>query len=109
MAWILLIACFGLVFGPAIAIARNLLPGMDRPAYERADFVTLFATIIVIGVALLLVWSYLFLVAWFLYLRSLRPSMRKMVEQRIQRVLNVAAFEPAYSRVRRRFFLDDGA
>lgn len=108
MAWLLFVFSAVVTLGPVLA----LLPLSDRlglpPAAEVNPLWILVGVVAIVG-PFALAWFYLFLVLWFRYLRTLPNELRWRVEKALPRVLNVAAFEPAYSRMRSRFFTDNGA
>jgi len=52
------------------------------------------------------IWLYLFLHAWFCFLKYLSRANRAQVEMRLPSYFKVGAVEPQYSRLRRRYFDD---
>jgi uncharacterized membrane protein len=108
MAWVLLLACGGLVFGAPVSLARlfdNLPPG----DFSNWEIVWFLVGLLIVVVLLAIAWVYLFLVVWFSYLGLLPNDLRKSVEERVPSMLNIVAFEPAYTKVRSWFLRDDGA
>jgi hypothetical protein len=108
MAWLLFASSAVVTLGPAVALLP-LLDRLDLPLAAEVNPLWLLVGVVVIIGPFALGWFYLFLVLWFRYLRALPGEVRRRVEKALPRVLNVAAFEPAYSRMRSRFFNDNGA
>lgn len=67
---------------------------------------TMFGAIIFGSIAGTLVWFYLFLHAWFCYLKYLSWANRAQVEFWLPTYFNLGAVQPLYSRVRRYYFDD---
>ena len=102
VAWVFFLSSLGLLFLPfwvAAPLVTSLIP-------EQLTG-TVIAVAVVGGIAaiVLLVFLavHLFLRLWFRYLKRLSPAHAAEVERVLPSVLNVAAFEPQYSRVRNQF------
>ena len=108
MAWLLFASSAVATLGPAVALLP-LLDRLDLPLAAEVNPLWILVGVVVIIGPFALGWFYLFLVLWFRYLRTLPGEVRRRVEKALPRVLNVAAFEPAYSRMRSRFFNDNDA
>jgi hypothetical protein len=108
MAWVLFICTLSVIFGLLIQVIR----------YTGTHFVTLqqrpgtagVVVVLILGLPVfgLLVYASLivFLHGWFFYLKHVVGANRREVERRLPLWINMAALEPAYSNVRRRFFAE---
>lgn len=107
--WLFFLASGGVVLGPLVSAAGLL----DEPPLShivgQSPLVTVAAGVVILVGAILL-WVYLFLHVWFRYLRGLPVAHRAAIESALPRYLNVYAFEPTYSRMRKKYLGgNDGA
>lgn len=105
MTWILLLACGAIVFGTPVGLLKAFESQFEA-LVARWGMILFLALLLGLVIVLATAWIYLFLVSWFTYLKALPQEARKKVEARLPRVLNVVAFEPIYTKVRRWFFHD---
>ena len=103
VAWVFFLSSLGLLFLPfwvAASLMAPLVPTQPTGAVMAIAVVAGIAAIVL----LVLLAVHLFLRLWFRYLKRLSPDHAAEVERVLPSVLNVAAFEPQYSRVRSQFF-----
>ena len=104
--WLLFLASATLVIGPLVVGTKFLGKVPQRfHEYGAALFIVAGGLILL---SALIVWFLLFLHAWFRYLRTLPPEIRAEIETAVPRYFRITAFEPVYSRVRRRYFSING-
>lgn len=103
LPWLFFLASAGIVFTPLI-VAANFLskPSISLLLPQNTLLIVLAGLGVLIGAIVL--WVQLFLHAWFRYLRSLHSDSRAAIEKALPKYLNIIAFEPTYSNVRRKYF-----
>jgi len=106
--WLLFLSSAAFVFGPLIAGAK-FLDSLPNWFSSGTGLVLLFATGATVLIGAILLWVQLFLHSWFAYLRTLTSVNRSEIEAVLPRYFNVIAFEPTYSRVRKKFNLSGDA
>ena len=102
VAWVFFLSSLGLLFLPfwvAAPLIAPLVPAQPTGAVIAVAVVGGIAAIVL----LVFLAVHLFLRLWFRYLKRLSPAHAAEVERVLPLVLNVAAFEPQYSRVRSQF------
>ncbi len=102
LPWLFFLASAGIVFTPLI-VAANLLskPSISLLLPENPLLIALAGLGVLIGAIVL--WVQLFLHAWFRYLRSLPLDSRTTIEKALPNHINIIAFQPTYSNVRRKY------
>lgn len=104
VAWALLIFSLCTVIAIPVHLAAPFLHSVPREGLADATLLAGIVAGLLALVALVFVALHLFLHLWFRYLRRLPHGHASEIERRLPSVLNVAAFEPQYSRVRQRYF-----
>jgi hypothetical protein len=108
VAWLLIAVSGAVALGPLflVALSHDQLPAWYSSETGLAlAYVCLFLLVIVGSIG----WPFLFLHLWFSYLRRLPASRRAQIERNVPRYFNVHAFEPTYTRVRSKYFPQNGA
>ena len=108
MVWVILLGSIAFVFSLPVSLIKSFETQFESLA-ARWGMIWFLAFLLIAGIVLIIAWIYLFLVLWFSNLKFLGPEVRRKVEVRLPWVVNVFAFEPIYSKVRRHFFYDNGA
>ena len=107
MSWVLFLLAGALVCMPAYMAIRSSIS--ESAALPTNGWVMLCVAAIGLGIIVVLVYAtvHLFLRLWFSYLHRLSTTDRRLVEEKLPGVLNIAVMQPQYNVVHKRYFPND--